>query len=433
MKRLSGKDLLLVGFTLFSMFFGAGNLIFPPGIAAQAGNMTWFAMLGLTLSAVCLPVMGILAVARSGGLDVLGGRVHPWFAKGFTIAAYLAIGPCLAIPRTASTSFEMAVPPFVGAEAPIGLYQLIYSAVFFALALIVALRPEKLTDRLGKIMCPILIVLIIVTFVGCVMNPLEGYGPAGVGYETPVNAVSTGFLAGYNTMDTIAALVFGIIISLNIRARGVEDERGVVCGAVQAGMIAGVLLFVIYSMLAHIGALSGGAFPEPANGAQALTNVVNALFGRVGNILLAAIFMIACFNVCVGLICSCGEYFAGQFPKLSYRAWAAVFALVSMALANAGLDQILLFSVPVLNIIYPVAIMLILLSYADRWLKGWRMVYPMTILFTGVASILFEVQRLLKWDILNAVPLAKLGLGWVLPALAGLAVGLIASRQRDRH
>ena len=186
-------------------------------------------------------------------------------------------------------------------------------------------------------------------------------------------------------------------------------------------------------MLAHIGALSGGAFPEPANGAQALTNVVNALFGRVGNILLAAIFMIACFNVCVGLICSCGEYFAGQFPKLSYRAWAAVFALVSMALANAGLDQILLFSVPVLNIIYPVAIMLILLSYADRWLKGWRMVYPMTILFTGVASILFEVQRLLKWDILNAVPLAKLGLGWVLPALAGLAVGLIASRQRDRH
>ena len=293
MKQLKSRDLLLVGFTLFSMFFGAGNLIFPPNIAAQAGTMTWFAMLGMTLSAVGLPVLGIIAVARSGGLDVLGGRVHPMFAKVFTVIAYLAIGPCLAIPRTASTSFEMAVPPFVGGGAPIAVYQLIYSLVFFTLALIVALRPEKLTDRLGKIMCPILIGLIVITFVGCVVNPLEGYGAAGAGYETPVQAISTGFLAGYNTMDTIAALVFGIVISLNIRARGVEEDRAVVRGAVRAGVIAGVLLFVIYSMLAHIGALSGGAFPGPENGAQALTNIVATLFGRLGNALLAAIFVIA--------------------------------------------------------------------------------------------------------------------------------------------
>ena len=287
-RRLEGRDLLLVGFTLFSMFFGAGNLIFPPNIAAQAGTQTWPAMLGLALSAVGLPVLGVVAVARSGGLDALGSRVHPAFARVFTIVAYLAIGPCLAIPRTATTSFEMAVPPFVGADAPIGVYQLVYSLVFFAAALFIALRPEKLTDRLGKIMCPILIALIVITFVGCVINPLEGYGAAGAGYETPVQAVSTGFLAGYNTMDTIAALVFGIIISLNIRARGVEEDRAVVRGAVRAGIIAGVLLFVIYSMLAHIGALSGGAFPNPENGAQALTNIVAALFGRLGNVLLAA-------------------------------------------------------------------------------------------------------------------------------------------------
>ncbi|MBT9683372.1 MULTISPECIES: branched-chain amino acid transport system II carrier protein [Eubacteriales] len=430
MKQLKSRDLLLVGFTLFSMFFGAGNLIFPPNIAAQAGTMTWFAMLGMTLSAVGLPVLGIIAVARSGGLDVLGGRVHPLFAKIFTVIAYLAIGPCLAIPRTASTSFEMAVPPFVGGDAPIAVYQLIYSLVFFVLALIVALRPEKLTDRLGKIMCPILIALIVITFVGCVINPLEGYGAAGAGYETPVQAVSTGFLAGYNTMDTIAALVFGIIISLNIRARGVEEDRAVVRGAVRAGIIAGVLLFVIYSMLAHIGALSGGAFPNPENGAQALTNIVAALFGRLGNVLLAAIFVIACFNVCVGLICSCGEYFNSICPKLSYRAWAVLFAVVSMVLANAGLNQILAVSGPVLNMIYPVVIMLILLAYAQPWLEGRRMVYPMTILFTGVASILFEVQRLLKLEVLNGMPLAELNLGWILPAAVGVIVGLILSGKK---
>ena len=224
MKKLSGKDQLLIGFTLFSMFFGAGNLIFPPSVGAQAGNLTWLAMLGMGVSAVGLPVLGVVAVARSGGLAALGGRVHPAFSKVFTIMAYLAIGPCLAIPRAASTSFEMAVPPFVGPSAPIWLFQLVYSLVFFAIALVVALRPEKLTDRLGRVMCPILIGLIVITFVGCLVNPLQGYGlPQSPEYmATPV---AKGFLDGYQTMDAIAALAFGIVIALNIRARGVEEDR----------------------------------------------------------------------------------------------------------------------------------------------------------------------------------------------------------------
>ena len=150
MKKLSKRVQLLLGFTLFSMFFGAGNLIFPPSVGAQAGDLTWLAMVGMAVSAVGLPVLGVVAVALSGGLDTLGDRVHPLFSRIFTIVAYLAIGPCLAIPRTASTSFEMAVPPFVGADAPISLFRLIYSVVFFALALLIALRPEKLTDRLGN-------------------------------------------------------------------------------------------------------------------------------------------------------------------------------------------------------------------------------------------------------------------------------------------
>ena len=262
MKKLSGKRQALVGFTLFSMFFGAGNLIFPPGVGAQAGTLTWPAMLGMAFSAVGLPVLGVVAVARSGGLAALGNRVHPLFSRVFTILAYLSIGPCLAIPRTASTSFEMAVPPFAGPDAPLGLLQLLYSLVFFVAALWVALRPEKLTDRLGKVMCPILILLIVVTFVGCLVNPLEGYGPPqDAAYAA--NPVAKGFLDGYQTMDTIAALVFGIIISLNIRAMGVEREEDVVKSTVRAGWIAGAMLLAVYSMLAHVGALSGGAFPGP--------------------------------------------------------------------------------------------------------------------------------------------------------------------------
>lgn len=431
MKKLSRRVQLLLGFTLFSMFFGAGNLIFPPGVGAQAGTLTWPAMAGMAVSAVGLPVLGVVAVARSGGLDALGDRVHPLFSKVFTIVAYLAIGPCLAIPRTASTSFEMAVPPFVGAEAPLALLQLIYSLVFFALALTVALRPEKLTDRLGKIMCPILLVLILVTFIGTLIDPLEGYGaPQSELYAAA--PVARGFLDGYQTMDTIAALVFGIIIALNIRARGVEEDGDVVRYTVRSGWMAGVLLLAVYAMLAHIGALSGGAFPGATNGAVVLTNLIPALFGTPGSLLLAAIFIIACFNVCVGLICSCAEYFNLICPRLSYRVWAVLFAVVSMLIANAGLDMILKVSVPALSIIYPVAIALIALSFFQRWLEGRPMVYPVTILLTGIASILYTLRDLKALpaaasDLLGALPLAGQGLGWVLPALVGTALGLLLS------
>ena len=431
MKRLSRRVQLLLGFTLFSMFFGAGNLIFPPGVGAQAGALTWPAMAGMAVSAVGLPVLGVVAVARSGGLDALGDRVHPLFSKVFTIVAYLAIGPCLAIPRTASTSFEMAVPPFAGPDAPLTLLQLVYSLVFFALALAVALRPEKLTDRLGKIMCPILLALILVTFIGTLIDPLKGYGaPQSELYAAA--PVARGFLDGYQTMDTIAALVFGIIIALNIRARGVEEDGDVVRYTVRAGWMAGALLLAVYAMLAHIGALSGGAFPGATNGAVVLTNLIPALFGTPGSVLLAAIFVIACFNVCVGLVCSCAEYFNQLCPRLSYRVWAVLFAVVSMLIANAGLDMILKVSVPVLNVIYPVAIALIALSFFQRWLEGRRMVYPVTILLTGIASILYTLRDLgalpaAVSDLLGALPLAGQGLGWVLPALVGAALGLLLS------
>ena len=434
MKKLSKRVQLLLGFTLFSMFFGAGNLIFPPGVGAQAGTLTWLAMAGMAVSAVGLPVLGVVAVALSGGLDTLGDRVHPLFSRVFTIVAYLAIGPCLAIPRTASTSFEMAVPPFVGADAPIGMLQILYSLVFFALALVVALRPEKLTDRLGKIMCPILLLLIVVTFIGSLVDPLEGYGaPQSELYAAA--PVARGFLDGYQTMDTIAALVFGIISALNLRARGVEEDSDVVRYTVRAGWMAGVLLLVVYAMLAHIGALSGGAFPGATNGAEVLTNLVPALFGTPGSVLLAAIFVIACFNVCVGLISSCAEYFNMICPKLSYRTWAILFAAVSMLIANAGLDLILSLSVPVLSIIYPVAIALIALALLHRWVGRRPLVYPVTVLFTGVASILYTLRDLkvlpaVLSDLLGALPLAAQGLGWLLPALAGMVVGLALPQRK---
>lgn len=430
MKELKGKNLLLVGFTLFSMFFGAGNLIFPPFLGAQAGESAWIAFAGFALSAIGLPIMGVVAVARSGGLKVLAGRVHPRFAAVFTMLIYLSIGPCLAIPRTASTSFEMAVPPFLGEDAPLAALQLLYSLVFFTAALLLALRPEKLTDRLGKLLCPALLILIVAVFVGCVVRPVGEYGPVSGGYVQ--HPAVQGFLGGYQTMDTIAALNFGIIIAINIRSRGVTEEKAVVRGTVRAGWLAGVVMLAVYAMLTHVGALSGGAFPGGANGVETLTRQVSVLFGRAGSVILAAIFVIACFNTCVGLISCCSEYFSTVFPRFSYRVWAVFFALVSMVVSNAGLNQILRISIPVLSALYPAAIVLIVLSFFQRWLAGKRMVYPLAILFTGTASVLYALSDVgamfpaIK-EGLKAVPLASVGLGWVLPAAVGILLGLLLS------
>ena len=274
-QALRGKKLLLVGFTLFSMFFGAGNLIFPPFLGAQAGTALWLAFVGFAVSAIGLPIAGVAAVARAGGLPALAGRVHPRFAQVFAVLVYLSIGPCLAIPRTASTSFEM-LTPLVGRSTP---GQFLYSLVFFAAAYFVALKPEKLTQRLGRILCPALLVLIVVLFAGCILRP------AAPGYGTPAEAYAAlpaaqGVLDGYQTMDALAALNFGAVIALNLQAVGITEEAAVRRGTIRAGFIAGGMLLVVYAMLTHIGGISGAAFPGSGTGAAVLTALADGLFGR---------------------------------------------------------------------------------------------------------------------------------------------------------
>ena len=238
--KLRGKGLLLVGFTLFSMFFGAGNLIFPPFLGAEAGQNAWAALAGFAVSAIGLPIAGVIAVARAGSLGALASRVHPRFALVFTMLIYLSIGPCLAIPRTASTSFQM-LAPLIGSE---GSHQLLYSAVFFAAAFAVALHPEKLTDRLGRVLCPTLIVLILVLFGACLVHPVAPHYASPAAEYQSLPALS-GILNGYQTMDTLAALNFGAVIALNIRTRGIDEESEVRRGTISAGLIAGALLLAV--------------------------------------------------------------------------------------------------------------------------------------------------------------------------------------------
>lgn len=428
MEKLAKRKMILVGLTLFSMFFGAGNLIFPPFLGALAGSNTWIAMTGFAVTAIGFPILGVIAVARSGGLSSLAGRVHPGFAFVFTLLIYLSIGPCLAIPRTASTSFEMAMVPFLAEGASKTGAQLAYSAVFFAIAFVVALRPDHLTDRLGKILTPCLLTLIVVIFAGCIFELPGGYaGPSSPYKELPF---IHGFLEGYMTMDTIAALNFGIIISLNIQALGIKNEDSVVKETIKAGFIAGALLLMVYGALAHVGAITGGTFGAGSNGAETLNQTVRFLYGRFGSVMLAAIFFIACLNTCIGLISCCSKYFCTIVPRLKYQTWAFVFAAASFVISNIGLNRILEISVPVLNAIYPVAIVLILVSFGFQKEERFRTVYIYTVAFTGAVSVLlalFQAGLSFLEPLLSWLPFYSVGLAWLVPAAVGLIVGLLIS------
>lgn len=432
MKRTAHHRLLMI-LTVFSLFFGAGNLIFPPFLAAQAGQNTWPAMAGFCLTAVGFPVLGVMAVTRVGDLHRLAARVHPAFAAVFPLLIYLAIGPGLAIPRTASTSFEMVAQAALEGSTRLPLWQLAYSLVFFAVAGLIALKPDALTQRLGKMLCPLLLALIGALFVGCLLAP-HPYGAAAEAYQT--HPVIQGFLDGYQTMDAIAALVFGSVIALNLRALGLTEAHAIRTEAALDGVGAGVLLGVVYLCLAHIGGVSGGAWPGAKNGAQVLSQLAGSVYGRGGMALLAAIFVVACLNTCVGLLSSCASYFHQRLPKVSYPAWVALFALISVGISNVGLNQILALSVPVLNLLYPIVLVLILLAYLPKTetlpllypIAGWGTLAASAALLAAGAGVLPAALT----DGLQALPLYAQGLGWLCPCLVFLALGAGLSLLKQR-
>lgn len=432
MKHTAHHRLLMI-LTVFSLFFGAGNLIFPPFLAAQAGQNTWPAMAGFCLTAIGFPVLGIMAVTRTGDLHRLASRVHPAFAAVFPLLVYLAIGPGLAIPRTASTSFEMVAQAALEGSARLPLWQLTYSLVFFAAAGLIALKPDALTQRLGKVLCPLLLALIGALFVGCLLAP-HPYGAVAASYQT--HPVIHGFLDGYQTMDAIAALVFGTVIALNLRGLGLTEAHVIRTEAALAGVGAGALLGVVYLCLAHIGGVSGGAWPGSENGAQVLSQLAGSVYGRGGMALLAAIFVVACLNTCVGLLSSCASYFHQRLPKVSYPAWVALFALISVGISNVGLNQILALSVPVLNLLYPIVLVLILLACLPKAetlpllypIAGWGTLAASAVLLAAESGVLPAALT----EALHALPLYAQGLGWLLPCLVFLALGAGLSLVKKR-
>lgn len=305
--------MVVIRFMLFSLFFGAGNLIFPPFLGQNAGEHTFTAMAVFLLTAVVLPVLGVIVVARFDGLDKLSGKAGKRFVFIFTVLIYLSIGPGLGIPRAASVPFEMAVSPYLPNDANRTLWMVLYSALFFLVALWLCLNPGKLVQRIGKVLTPSLLILLVLLFISFVTKGNVNVAPALDSYQS--SAFLKGFTEDYNTMDTIAALNFGLVISTTLVSFGLNEKKDCITHTVYAGIFAGSILVIVYMMLSYMGMRSSGVYAVQENGAWTLRCIVQQVFGDGGAILLAAIFTLACLTTCIGLINSISQFFSILFKN----------------------------------------------------------------------------------------------------------------------
>ncbi len=445
MKKLTMRQLLAVASMLFGMFFGAGNLIFPASMGQLAGSSVWLASAGLLITGVGLPLLGVaaLGVSRADGLLELSSRVGRRYGLFFTCVLYLTIGPLFAIPRCATVSYTVGVQQLLpGADQRLALA--LFSLVFFGAVLFFSLRPGELLTWIGKVLNPLFLCFLAVLVVRALVSPLgavSAAAPMGA-YET--DAFAAGFLEGYNTMDALAGLAFGIIVVDAIRRLGVTEPGQVAKSTVGAGVFSALLMGLIYVLVAVMAAQSRGLFEPAANGGEALAQIAQHYFGSAGALILAATVTVACLKTAVGLVTSCGETFVQMFPRgPRYPVWAVGFCLFSFAIANLGLDAILAWTAPVLMFLYPLSIVLILLTLFGRLFGSHRTVLAWTVGFTipaamldlvcalpqgsAAARLLAPVAGLARW-----LPLADKGFGWVTPALAGLLVGLVLAKRPRR-
>ncbi len=419
--RLRTKDILALGFMTFALFVGAGNIIFPPMVGLQAGHHVWWAALGFMITAVGLPVMTVIALARvGGGIDALSTPIGRKAGLILATVCYLAVGPLFATPRTATVSFEVGIAPLTGDGAtPL----LVYSLIYFVLVIGISLYPGRLLDTVGHILAPLKIVALSILGIAAVLWPAGQPLPATPAYDT--EPFSNGFVNGYLTMDTLGALVFGIVIVNAARSRGVSDAKLLTRYTVFAGLIAGLGLLLVYLSLFKLGVNTASLVPHATNGAVILHSYVQQTFGNVGSFFLAALIFIACMVTAVGLTCACAEFFS-QYLPLSYKSLVFILGLFSMLVSNLGLSHLIQISIPVLTAIYPPCIALVVLSFTLRWWNSTtRIIAPVMLvslifgIIDGIKTTAFAAN-LPAWT--SHLPLGEQGLAWLPPSVLMLVL-----------
>ncbi len=436
-RKLTWKDYLVVASLLFGLFFGAGNLIFPLHLGQLAGANWGTASVGFLITGVLLPLLSVLAVAitHADGVYDIGKPLGAGFAVVFMVLIHATIGPLFGTPRTATVSFTVGMAPFIPKNMQ-GTALLVFSALFFLAAFAFSYHQNNILSNVGKVLNPLFLSLLFLVFVVAFARPLGNPQTAAVTSAYKHGALVNGFLEGYNTMDALAGLAFGITVVTAVRGMGQKDAKSVSKVVAKSGLLAVLSIGFIYLLLILMGAMSLGRFKVSDNGGVAFNQIVNVYGGVFGQVLLAFLLTITCLTTAVGLVAAFAQDFHKHFPQVSYHAWLALSCLASFLAANFGLDTIIAWSTPMLMFLYPLSMVLILLSVFSPLFKTDGVVYFFVILFTVVPALGDMVVAfpsvvsqssfgLAVASLRNNLPLANMGLSWLVPALVGLVVGLV--------
>lgn len=423
-KKGTGAAVAVAMLMLFSMFFGAGNLIFPPILGASSGDGFSPAISGFLITGVALPVITVIAVAITGkDVQELAARGGKIFGLAFPVAVYLALGAAYALPRTAVVSYSSAVTPVTGFDGPVS--SAIFAVIFFSIALALAFDPTGIVDRLGKYLTPALLVLLTVLIVLSVTG-LKGEPPAASGDYTD-NPLAAGLIEGYMTMDSLAAMAFGIVVLNSLRQKGIDYGPSLVRGVATSAIGAGVVLVAVYVGLGLVGQIFPGS-ENYTDGAALLSDAARSTMGFPGVILFGGIVLLACLTTAAGLIGATCEFFHKIIPSVSYRTWAVFFAAASVVVSTLGLDVVLSIAAPIIGFLYPIAITLVAITIIEPLLRRklhWAFRVSLTVVTVWAALMTAEdmgadVSPLIGWS-----PGHDLQLGWMIPTAVAIVVGII--------
>ena len=418
-------DSIVVGFALFAMFFGAGNVVFPPYIGMHAGEQWANGFLFYFIADIGLALVAMFAILHAGGADNITGRIGHVASKVLMCAVILCIGPMVAIPRTAATTLEMSVTPFFSGMSPV-----VFSIIFFAVILLLSIKQSAVIDIVGKILTPALLIGLLILIVKGFVSPIGDIVDTGVSAsEVTVNGIKS----GYQTMDVLAAMAFGIIILSSADEKGYTDSKSAAKMIGIAAALSGVLLLIVYFGLTYLGATASTVFPTDISRANLVIGIVELLLGKAGLIIFAIVIALACITTAVALVSSAASLFAKLAnDKISYSVFVVVICVSSAVISNLGLDMIIAIATPVLDIVYPPMLVLILLSwFGDKLHKS---VYVSSVAGSLIASVLATAELYgMNIPVIDSLPLASLGLGWLTPAAVFGLVAYLVSKVKFQN
>ena len=428
----------LTGLLLFGIFFGAGNLIFPPTLGAQSGEQFIPAIAGFVVSGVGIAVLTLIigTLNPKGYIYEISKKISPLFATIYLAALYLSIGPFFAIPRTATTSYAVGISPLL-AEADKGFGLIVFTLIYFVAAYLIALNPSKILDRIGRILTPVFALLIIILVIlGAFKYGANVPQTATEAYQ--ISAFGTGFLEGYNTLDALASVAFSVIAVQTLKQLGFSSKKEYISTIWVVGIVVAIGFSALYIGLGFLGnhfpvteeAMKGGT-----PGVYILSQATQEIFGSTAQLFLAAMVTVTCFTTTVGLIVSTAEFFNGRFPQIGYKIYATVFTLIGFAIANLGLDAIIKYSVPVLVILYPITITIVMIVIVNKFVAlskpGMQLTMGLVtaIAVTSVLASSFEIVTLT--NLINALPFANASLPWLVPAIIGILLSLVLPNKQE--